>query len=63
GIDKFIAYQVDLDAVEQRYQESYANVAADLAGEEDIRVLDFNGHQIMAHFSLDSLGDPIKFGS
>jgi hypothetical protein len=29
---------------------------------EDMRVLDFNGHQIMANFSLDALGDPIKFG-
>jgi len=25
-------------------------------------VLDFNGHQIMANFSLDELGEPIKFG-
>lgn len=63
GIDKFIAYQVDLDAVQHRYQEAYANVAVDLSGAEDIRVLDFNGHQIMANFSLDALGDPIKFGS
>ena len=29
---------------------------------EDIRVLDFNGHQIMANFSLDELGEPIKYG-
>ena len=43
GIDKFIAYEVDLDA------------------EEDLRVLDFNGHQIMANFSLDKLGEPIKY--
>jgi hypothetical protein len=25
-------------------------------------VLDFNGHQIMANFSLDALGTPIKVG-
>jgi hypothetical protein len=62
GIDKFIAYEVDLAAVETRYPHSYASVAADLAGSEDIRVLDFNGHQIMANFSLDELGEPIKFG-
>lgn len=62
GIDKFIAYTVDLDAVEQRYPQSYGSVAQDLVGAEDIRVLDFNGHQIMANFSLDALGDPIKFG-
>jgi len=62
GIDKFIAYEVDLEAVEQRYPHSYSNISKDLEGEEDIRVLDFNGHQIMANFSLEELGDPIKFG-
>ena len=62
GIDKFMAYQVDLEAVEARYADSYAKVMADLQSVEDIRVLDFNGHQIMANFSLDALGDPIKFG-
>jgi hypothetical protein len=62
GIDKFIAYEVDPAAVEGRYQHSYGSILQDLQGSEDIRVLDFNGHQIMANFSLDELGDPIKFG-
>lgn len=62
GIDKFMAYEVDLDAVEARYPESFQEVLDDLHGTEDLRVLDFNGHQIMANFSLDALGDPIKFG-
>lgn len=62
GIDKFMAYEVDLDAVERRYPESFQQVNDDLRGTEDLRVLDFNGHQIMANFSLDALGDPIKFG-
>jgi hypothetical protein len=62
GIDKFIAYEVDREAVEARYEHSFANILKDLEHEEDIRVLDFNGHQIMANFSLDELGDPIKFG-
>lgn len=62
GIDKFIAYEVDLTAARDRYGDSFANVARDLEGVEDMRVLDFNGHQIMANFSLNALGDPIKFG-
>jgi hypothetical protein len=62
GIDKFIAYEVDLDAVGARYPHSYQSIVQDLQGNEDIRVLDFNGHQIMANFSLEELGDPIKFG-
>jgi hypothetical protein len=62
GIDKFLAYEVDLDAVQSRYAESFGKVVGDLQGIEDIRVLDFNGHQIMANFSLTELGDPIKYG-
>lgn len=63
GISKFIAYEVALDAVRERYAHAYANVAGDLDAIEDLRVLDFNGHQIMANFSLEELGDPIKFGA
>ena len=63
GIDKFLAYEVELDAVKIRYPESFDSIVADLEGVEDIRVLDFNGHQIMSNFSLEELGDPIKFGS
>ncbi|HEX2223056.1 MAG TPA: hypothetical protein VHN15_02495 [Thermoanaerobaculia bacterium] len=62
GIDKFIAYEVDLDAARARYAGAFDNISKDLEGVEDMRVLDFNGHQIMANFSLDALGDPIKFG-
>ena len=62
GIDKFIAYEVDLGAVQDRYRHSYENISKDLQdGAEDLRVLDFNGHQIMANFSLQALGEPVKF--
>ncbi|MEM8961650.1 MAG: hypothetical protein AAGD38_09240 [Acidobacteriota bacterium] len=63
GIDKFLAYQVDLDAVEARYPDSFSECLADLEEVEDLRVLDFNGHQIMANFSIAALGDPIKYGA
>ena len=61
GIQKFIAYEVALDAVKERYAHSFANVAADLDAAEDVRVLDFNGHQIMANFALSELGEAMKF--
>ncbi len=61
GIDKFIAYEVNLDAVRRRYERSFDPISQDLEAEEDMRVLDFNGHQIMANFSLEELGEPIKF--
>lgn len=62
GIDKFLAYEVAVDAVADRYPDAYPQVVRDLEGEEDLRVVDFNGHQIMARFSLSELGDAIKVG-
>jgi hypothetical protein len=62
GIDKFLAYEVDRGAVRTAYPDSFEKVVDDLLGEEDIRVLDFNGHQIMANFALDELGEPVKYG-
>lgn len=62
GIDKFIAYEVALDAVQERYPESFDRVARDLDDVEDVRVLDYNGHQIMANFALEELGAPLKIG-
>ena len=62
GISKFIAYEVALEAVRQRYGQAFASIARDLDAEEDLRVLDFNGHQIMANFSLEELGESIKVG-
>ena len=64
GIDKFIAYEVDLALSRERYVRLLRQRSLrDLDGVEDMRVLDFNGHQIMANFSLKALGDPIKYGS
>ena len=61
GITKFIAYEVALDAVRERYAHSFANVVSDLGSTPDLRVLDFNGHQIMTNFALAELGEPIRF--
>jgi len=60
GIDHFIAYEVKLSAVRSRYPSSFDKVAGDLEPVDDLRVLDFNGHQIMANFSLEELGQPVK---
>jgi hypothetical protein len=62
GIDKFLAYEVSLDAVRERYADTFDGVAADLEETEDVRVLDFNGHQIMSRFALCDLGEPLKIG-
>jgi hypothetical protein len=62
GIERALAYEVTPSAVETRYPDTYPAVAGELEGQEDLRVLDFNGHQIMGNFALDELGDPIRIG-
>ncbi len=62
GIAKFIAYEVPLERTRALYGVPFEVIAADLAGTEDVRVLDFNGHHIFANFRLSELGEPIRHG-
>jgi len=62
GIEKFIAYEVPVERTRQLYGVPFEVVAADLAGSEDVRVLDFNGHHIFANFHLSELGEAIRHG-
>jgi hypothetical protein len=62
GIAKFIAYEVPLERTRKLYGVPFEVIAADLAGQEDLRVLDFNGHHIFASFRLSDLGEPIRHG-
>ncbi len=62
GIRKFIAYEVPIDHVRQLYGIPFEVVAGDLEATEDMRVLDFNGHHIFNNFSLEELGEPLKYG-
>jgi hypothetical protein len=61
GIDKFIAYEVPVDAVHRLYGVPFEVVASDLAQGKDMRVLDFNGPHIFDSFSLSELGAPIPY--
>ncbi len=62
GIAKFIAYEVPLERTRDLYGVPFEVIASDLAGAEDVRVLDFNGHHIFANFHLSELGEPIRQG-
>jgi hypothetical protein len=62
GIAKFIAYEVPLERTRKLYGVPFEVIAADLAGSEDVRVLDFNGHHIFANFHLSELGEAIRYG-
>ncbi len=62
GIVKFIAYEVPLERTRTLYGVPFEVIAADLAGHEDLRVLDFNGHHIFSNFRLSELGEAIRHG-
>jgi hypothetical protein len=59
GIKKFIAYEVTETAVKEKYKAHYDATMCDLKQEDDLRVLDYDGHHIFANFSLKELGAPV----
>jgi hypothetical protein len=62
GISKFLAYEVAVDRVREQYGVPFEVMATKLDQVEDVRVLDFNGHNIFANFSLTELGEPVRHG-
>lgn len=61
GIKKFIAYEVPVDLVKKHYGAHYEAIMSDLKQEDDLRVLDYDGHHIFLEFSLKEFGSPIIF--
>lgn len=59
GIKKFIAYSVPEDAVKAKYGNHYNVIMGDLKQEDDLRILDYDGHHTFNNFSLKELGDPV----
>ncbi len=61
GIKKFIAYDIPIEKAIEKYGHHYDAVMDDLKQEDDLRVLDYNGHHIFSKFSLKELGAPVIF--
>lgn len=59
GIKKYIAYEVDADSLKGMYGKHYDIIMADLHQEDDLRVLDYDGHHVFNKFKLGELGQPI----
>lgn len=59
GIDRYIAYEVPLQRVRQIYGTKFGSVMQDVKQEDDLRVLDYNGHHVFHAFSLDELKNPV----
>jgi len=59
GIMKFMAFELDPELVSQRYGGQYQSIMNDLDASDDLRVLDYNGHNVFYNFSFTELGPPI----
>ncbi len=55
GIRRFIAFEIDGDELKHTYGHRYEQVAEDVFDNEDLRVLDYDGHRILKHFDFQQL--------
>ena len=59
GIDKFIAYPIEIDILRSRYGVHFDIVCQDLHETDDLRVLDFDGRRAMGLLSFSVFGEPM----
>ena len=58
GIKKYIVYEVDVGLCAKRYGQHFQTIVKDVSQEDDLRVLDYNGHNVFHLFSFNELGEP-----
>ncbi len=59
GIRKYIACEVAVDLVRERYGTHFSVIMGDLSQDDDLRVLDYNGHNVFYTFSFREMGKPV----
>ena len=56
GIRKFIAHEIPLELVKERYGNHYNIASHDLNENDDLRVIDFDGQRAMRKFKFSEYG-------
>jgi hypothetical protein len=59
GIEKFIASEIPLDKVKDKYGNHFNVVMGDLDQTDDLRVLDYNGYNVFHNFEFSEMGKPV----
>lgn len=59
GIVKFIAHELDIELVRKRYGQHFQVIMGDLKQDDDLRILDYNGHNVFYNFSFKEWGPSI----
>ena len=60
GMAKFIAFELPLDLVRERYGAHFGIASGDIHESDDLRVLDYNGERALRMFSFDELGSETR---
>ncbi|PKK82667.1 MAG: hypothetical protein CVT49_12370 [candidate division Zixibacteria bacterium HGW-Zixibacteria-1] len=61
GIKKFIACELDQELVRSKYGAHFTAVMNDVKQTDDLRVLDYNGHNVFYNFSFSEMGEPVYY--
>ncbi|UCE67847.1 MAG: hypothetical protein JSU85_07540 [Candidatus Zixiibacteriota bacterium] len=61
GIKKFIAYELNPGLVKAKYGSLYDTIMNDVKQTDDLRVLDYNGHNVFYNFTFSELGEPVLY--
>ena len=61
GIKKFIASELPLEKVKEKYGNQFTVVMGDLNQTDDLRVLDYNGYNVFYNFSFEDMGKPVYY--
>lgn len=59
GIKKYIAFEVSVDLCRERYGTHFEAIYDDVHGQDDLRILDYNGHDVIFNFSFEEMGQPL----
>jgi hypothetical protein len=55
-VRKFVASEVPVDKVKERYGNHFNVIMGDLLQTDDLRVLDYNGHNVFYNFLFSEMG-------
>ena len=59
GLKKFIAYEISVNELKEKYGKHFDLIMNDLHQTDDLRVLDYDGHRVFNKFTLSKMSKPI----
>jgi len=58
GIEKFIAFELPIDLIRERYGNHFNVVCQDLTETDELRVIDYDGDRVLGLFEFSEYGPP-----